>query len=139
MAKQTIDTYKLTSLEEPSDEILSQLMREVAEEAKRKGEEANRRFFENMMAQAKVEIQEWNRRYSLWVKWKIISPFRTFTDAQRLAVYERQHGICAICGNHFEIGEMEADHITPWVEGGKTKEDNCQMLCRECNRRKGKK
>lgn len=60
-----IDTYKLTSLEEPSDEILSQLMREVAEEAKRKGEEANRRFFENMMAQAKVEIQEWNRRYSL--------------------------------------------------------------------------
>nr|WP_293544985.1 hypothetical protein [Prevotella sp.] len=65
MAKQTIDTYKLTSLEEPSDEILSQLMREVAEEAKRKGEEANRRFFENMMAQAKVEIQEWNRRYSL--------------------------------------------------------------------------
>lgn len=65
MAKQTIDTYKLTSLEEPSDEILSLLMREVAEEAKRKGEEANRRFFENMMAQAKVEIQEWNRRYSL--------------------------------------------------------------------------
>lgn len=65
MAKQTIDTYKLTSLEEPSDEILSQLMREVAEEAKRKGEKANRRFFENMMAQAKVEIQEWNRRYSL--------------------------------------------------------------------------
>ena len=65
MAKQTIDTYKLTSLEEPSDEILSQLMREVAEEAKRKGEEANRRFFENMMAQAKIEIQEWNRRYSL--------------------------------------------------------------------------
>ncbi len=65
MAKQTIDSYKLTSLEEPSDEILSQLMREVAEEAKRKGEEANRRFFENMMAQAKVEIQEWNRRYSL--------------------------------------------------------------------------
>lgn len=65
MTKQTIDTYKLTSLEEPSDEVLSQLMREVAEEAKRKGEEANRRFFENMMAQAKVEIQEWNRRYSL--------------------------------------------------------------------------
>ncbi len=65
MTKQTIDTYKLTSLEEPSDEVLSQLMREVAEEAKRKGEEANRRFFENMMAQANVEIQEWNRRYSL--------------------------------------------------------------------------
>lgn len=44
MEKQTIDTYKLTSLEEPTDEILSQLMREVAEEAKCKGEEANRFF-----------------------------------------------------------------------------------------------
>lgn len=62
MEKQTIDTYKLTSLEEPSEEILSQLMREVAEEAKRKGEEANRFFFESLAAQGKLEMQEWNRR-----------------------------------------------------------------------------
>ena len=62
MEKQTIDTYKLTSLEEPSEEILSQLMREVAEEAKRKGEEANRSFFDSLAAQGKLEIQEWNRR-----------------------------------------------------------------------------
>ena len=34
---------------------------------------------------------------------------------------------------------MEADHITPWHEGGKTNEDNCQMLCKECNRRKSGK
>ena len=32
--------------------------------------------------------------------------------------------------------EMEADHITPWSRGGKTLAENCQMLCRECNRRK---
>ena len=31
---------------------------------------------------------------------------------------------------------MEADHITPWHEGGKTIEENCQMLCKDCNRRK---
>ncbi len=31
---------------------------------------------------------------------------------------------------------MEADHITPWIEGGKTVPKNCQMLCKECNRRK---
>ena len=29
----SIDTYKLTSMEEPTDEVLSQLMREAAEEA----------------------------------------------------------------------------------------------------------
>ena len=39
----------------------------------------------------------------------------------------------------FDIEVMEADHITPWVEGGRTIADNCQMLCRDCNRRKSSK
>ncbi len=51
MNNQTIDTYKLTSLEEHSDEILSQLMKEVLEEAKRKGEEANCKFFDGIALQ----------------------------------------------------------------------------------------
>jgi hypothetical protein len=68
---------------------------------------------------------------------------RAFTDKMKREAYERQEGICAarnaICGNaHFEITEMEADHITPWVEGGPTTAENCQMLCKEDNRRKGK-
>ena len=45
--------------------------------------------------------------------------------------------ICPICNKHFELKDMEADHITPWKEGGKTTLDNCQMLCRKCNREKG--
>ena len=64
---------------------------------------------------------------------------RAFTDAMKLKVYEKQEGYCVECGNHFEISEMEADHITPWREGGKTNEENCQMLCKEDNRRKGAK
>ncbi len=63
---------------------------------------------------------------------------RAFTDNMKREAYERQGGICPACGNHFDINEMEADHITPWVEGGKTTGENCQMLCREDNRRKGK-
>ena len=51
--------------------------------------------------------------------------------------YERQEGICPICGKYFLLEGMEADHITPWSQGGATSKDNCQMLCRECNRRKG--
>lgn len=65
MSKQTIDTYKLTSMEEPSEEILSQLMEEVAEDAKHKGEEAERRFFDGLAARAKEELQDWNRRYAI--------------------------------------------------------------------------
>lgn len=64
---------------------------------------------------------------------------RVFDDNTKREVYERQQGICPLCGRYFEMEQMEGDHITPWREGGRTVADNCQMLCRECNRRKGAK
>lgn len=64
---------------------------------------------------------------------------RSFSPNQKREAYERQKGICVVCNEHFEINEMEADHITPWHEGGKTSAENCQMLCREDNRRKSGK
>ena len=73
--------------------------------------------------------------YLITGKEKFLS-IRAFTDNQKREAYEKQKGICPNCQKHFEIEEMEADHITPWHDGGKTTSDNCQMLCRECNRRK---
>lgn len=64
---------------------------------------------------------------------------RAFDNRQKREVFEKQDGICANCHEKFAIEEMEADHITPWSEGGQTVIDNCQMLCKECNRRKGAK
>lgn len=61
---------------------------------------------------------------------------RAFSPNQRREAYEKQKGICAKCQKHFEFNEMEADHIKPWHEGGKTIAENCQMLCIEDNRRK---
>jgi hypothetical protein len=61
---------------------------------------------------------------------------RAFTDSQKREAYEKQKGICKICIKHFELSKMEADHITPWSQGGKTDMENCQMLCRDCNRHK---
>jgi hypothetical protein len=61
---------------------------------------------------------------------------RAFSAKMARTAYERQKGICPKCGKHFEIEEMQADHITPWSKGGKTTPENCQMLCAECNRRK---
>ena len=60
---------------------------------------------------------------------------RAFSPEMARAAYERQKGICPKCGKHFEIEEMQADHITPWSKGGKTTAENCQMLCAACNRR----
>lgn len=61
---------------------------------------------------------------------------RAFTPNHKREAYEKQKGMCVVCKEHFELAEMEADHITPWHEGGKTAAHNCQMLCKEDNRRK---
>lgn len=61
---------------------------------------------------------------------------RSFTDSNKRTLYERQNGLCVVCTDPFAIDLMEADHITPWSQGGKTELANGQMLCRECNRRK---
>jgi len=64
---------------------------------------------------------------------------RPFSDNHKRETYEKQQGICTFCNKHFDINEMEADHITPWAKGGKTTSKNCQMLCLQCNRVKGAK
>ncbi|MFN7310600.1 MAG: HNH endonuclease, partial [Vampirovibrionales bacterium] len=64
---------------------------------------------------------------------------RAFSPSQKREAFERQKGVCIVCKDVFKIEDMEADHITPWHEGGKTTAENCQMLCREDNRRKSGK
>lgn len=64
---------------------------------------------------------------------------RAFDQRMKREAYERQKGICPKCKQHFELEEMEADHITPWHLGGATIASNCQLLCKDCNRRKSGK
>lgn len=64
---------------------------------------------------------------------------RAFSDNMKREAYERQKGICVKCKKKFDISEMEGDHIKPWHEGGKTNAANCQMLCKDDNRRKSGK
>ena len=62
---------------------------------------------------------------------------RAFPEDIKLAVWEKQSHICPLCGREFDYELMEGDHIKPWRDGGRTVIENCQMLCIECNRRKG--
>lgn len=64
---------------------------------------------------------------------------RAFPDDIKLAVWEEQGHVCPLCHREYDFAFMEGDHITPWREGGRTVRENCQMLCRECNRRKSAK
>lgn len=68
---------------------------------------------------------------------------RAFSEKVKRETHTKQKGLCAnkkSCpekGRKLKLEEMEADHITPWHAGGTTTASNCQMLCKECNRRKG--
>lgn len=67
---------------------------------------------------------------------------RAFSPNMRREAYERQKGRCPKCPKgraQYKSDEMEADHVKPWHEGGKTEARNCQMLCKDHNRRKGGK
>ena len=64
---------------------------------------------------------------------------RAFTLSQKRSQYGRQNGECAKCHKECRLEEMEADHITPWSEGGHTSPDNLQLLCKTCNRTKSAK
>ncbi len=48
MSEKELNSYRLTSLEEPTDEMLSQIMREIAEEVKAKNEAADNLLMDNL-------------------------------------------------------------------------------------------
>jgi hypothetical protein len=70
---------------------------------------------------------------------------RAFTPNMKREAFERQKGVCPFCKKEkrekvkWELADMEADHIKPWHEGGKTIAANCQMLCQDHNRTKSGK
>jgi len=91
-----------------------------------------------MMQDEDVTNKKGIYEYVLTRKEKYLN-IRAFSDNQKREAYERQGGVCPVCTEVYKLEEMEADHITPWHSGGKTVADNCQMLCREDNRRKSGK
>ncbi|MBN1527892.1 MAG: HNH endonuclease [Thermoleophilaceae bacterium] len=52
----------------------------------------------------------------------------------RVAVFTRDGGRCAECGSSFDL---QYDHVIPLALGGGDGVDNLQLLCADCNRRKG--
>jgi hypothetical protein len=62
---------------------------------------------------------------------------RAFKPGMMRGAFERQGGVCPSCKETFSFEQMEGDHKKPWSQGGKTDVDNCQMLCKPCNRKKG--
>ena len=64
-------------------------------------------------------------------------PQRVFSRDERIVIWRRDNETCQDCNQIITFDEMQADHITPHVDGGETPLDNAQTLCGECNARKG--
>lgn len=88
-----------------------------------KGKKFNREEIEAEIAELMQDEDVTNKSgiypYVLTRQEKYLS-IRAFTDKMKREAYERQKGKCSFCKKKFDISEMEADHITPWHEGGKT-------------------
>lgn len=59
-------------------------------------------------------------------------------NISKLDILKKQDFNCAICNGKIDLETSEIDHIIPWVYVGDELQDNYQMLCRTCNRKKCK-
>jgi 5-methylcytosine-specific restriction endonuclease McrA len=55
----------------------------------------------------------------------------------RSKLYERDNGMCGICGQLVDYWDMDIDHIVPKSLGGADHWDNLQITHPKCNRSKG--
>ena len=62
MSEEEMNSYRFTSGEEPSDEMLAQLMKEVAHDAKVRQEQATAAYFSDMRREAEIVKAKWADR-----------------------------------------------------------------------------
>ncbi|MCD8031370.1 MAG: hypothetical protein LUF85_11275 [Bacteroides sp.] len=65
MEKEKKDNYRLTELSEPTEGQLSEIMKEVAEEAKYKSEVATQKYFQQMFENIRQKKKEWSVKYNI--------------------------------------------------------------------------
>lgn len=114
---------------------------------KHKHEKVNAAEFERRIVELIQDDEVNNKKgiyaYLLTGNEKTLS-LREFDEKTKQTIYAKQKGLCPECQKrgdtkHYEIDEMEADHVIPWSKGGKTELSNCQMLCMMDNRTKSGK
>ena len=62
MSESEMNSYRFNSGQDPTDEMLSQIMREVADDAKRTNEEASKKYFDELRKEANRQQAKWADR-----------------------------------------------------------------------------
>jgi hypothetical protein len=79
------------------------------------------------------EILEWLNAYFRKRDVRVRYPSKL-----RETLLVEQKNECNICNTHITLSNSELDHIIPWVYVGDELSNNLQLLCSDCNKRKGK-
>lgn len=58
---------------------------------------------------------------------------KSFSNTERITVYNKTKGRCAICGNYVPFDMFTVDHIVPLTKGGNNEISNLQCACKVCN------
>ena len=56
-----------------------------------------------------------------------------FSSIERMKIYNKSKGKCAICGKFVSYDSFTVDHIIPLAKGGTNAMDNLQVACSVCN------
>ena len=140
--------------ERAESELFRQFAIEFHQRWRAKGEETEILLFSDHRQQSANDIDIRDRilrhRFFEYVKRQeatmvVKDSRRAFSEAERIAVYRRDKGLCQECKRGgardkralVPWAQYDADHVVPHSKGGPTDPKNAQVLCRTHNLRKG--
>jgi len=98
-----------------------------------------RKAHPKLMRQYRRRYYEQNReRWSAYTQDRRARLYNAFVESvNRSVIYERDGGICHICGRRCAPDSWDLDHLVPLRLGGEHSYKNVAVACPECNRKKG--
>lgn len=110
--------------------------------------ELRKRYYEAHREEILARSREWNRTHRELLR-KAESEYRAKYPGREqwrrikregrllMAIYERDKGLCGLCGLPVPAEEMSIDHIIPIRKAGTNEPDNLQLAHVRCNQSKG--